>query len=626
MPLARIRLVMTMSKRIFVPVWVCALLGACALNVPVDAQVADSQTTVGQNAPVNAAGESVVASLQTAPTPEDAREEMEPEPTVQEPATPPAAPVVTGPPLLPPCPESALSLRDEIAVQLCQQIRTEPPLTQLTVDDRRLRKLDTLINFYTGRGYQPAWLDTQGKPRPAAEELLKALDEADREGLRTADYQRAALRKRLTALQRSDGVADARRLTDFDLLFTDTFLTYSSHLLTGQLSPRKVDPDWAIKPRSRDLARVLEDALTQDQVAEALRTLAPQAKGYVQLREMLRKYRKVEQEGGWPIVTSNAPGKTLRARLEASDDLSAGGKSHDKSVAEALRRFQKRHGLAETGTVNAATLAALNVPVSERIRQIELNLERWRWMPDNLGSRYILVNIPSYKMQVFEEGKPVMESKVVVGKQERQTPSFTAKMEYLVLSPKWYVPRSIAVKDKLPQLKRNSQALARQGIRVYNNAGQQINPGSVNWRAVSASSFNYQLRQDAGPRNALGGIKFMFPNPYSIYLHDTPSRELFSRNQRTYSSGCIRISNPVELAEYLLKHDPKWNKDTIKTASTSGKQRVVNLPQEVPVYLLYWTAWVDADGLLHFRDDIYQRDKPMMRALYQDEKASVKGA
>ena len=609
-----------MSKRILVPVWFCTLLGACALNLPVEAQVAVGQTALVQNA--DTANGSVVASLQTGPTADGPREEMEPESPVG--ASPPVEPVVTGPPPLPPCPESALSLQGEIAVQICQQIRTEPPVTHLTVDNESLQMLDTLVAFYAERGYQPAWLNADGKPRPAVEELLKALGEADRDGLRAADYHRAALRKRLAVLQQGDGAVDASRLMHFDLLFTDTFLTYGAHLLSGQLSPRKVDPDWAIKPRSRDLARVLEEALAQDKVVEALRALAPQAKGYTQLREMLRKYRKVEQEGGWPTVASSAPGKTLRARLEASGDLSE-GKSNDKVVAEAVRRFQKRHGLPETGTINAATLAALNVPVSERIRQIELNLERWRWMPDNLGSRYILVNIPSYKMQVFEENKPVLESKVVVGRQERQTPSFTAKMEYLVLSPKWYVPRSIAVKDKLPQLKRNPQSLARQGIRVYNSAGQQINPGSVDWGAVSARNFNYYLRQDAGPRNALGGIKFMFPNPYSIYLHDTPSRELFSRNQRTYSSGCIRISNPVELAEYLLKHDPKWNKDTIKTASTSGKQRVVQLPEEVPVYLLYWTAWVDADGLLNFRDDIYKRDKPLVRALYQDDKVGGKG-
>jgi len=612
-----------MSKRILVPVWFCTLLSACALNVPVEAQVADGQVPVVPSTLADPNG-SAVASVHTADQPvESTPEELEPVAPTGE--STPAAPEVTGPPPpppLPPCPDRALSLQDEIAVQICQQLRTDPPLTALKVDSQPVRKLDAMIAFYAGRGYQPAWLDANGAPRSATEDLLKAMGKADREGLRALDDDRTELRKRLTALQQ-DRAQDATRLTQLDLLLTDAFLTYGSQLLAGQLSPRKVDPDWAIKPRSRDLAEVLEEALRQDRIAGTLQSLAPQAKGYVQLREMLHKYRKVEQDGGWPLVASGAPGKTLRARLEASGDLPE-GKATDKSVGEALRRFQKRHGLLETGKVDKATLAALNVPVSQRIQQIELNLERWRWMPEDLGSRYILVNIPSYKMQVFEEGQPVMESKVVVGRQERQTPTFTATMEYLVLSPKWYVPRNIAVKDKLPQLKRNPYALARQGIRVYNGAGQQIDPGGVNWGAISARNFNYHLRQDAGPRNALGGIKFMFPNPYSIYLHDTPSRELFSRNQRTYSSGCIRISNPVELAEYLLKNDPKWDKDKIKTASTKGKQLVVQLPQELPVYLLYWTAWVDTDGLLHFRDDIYKRDKPMMRALYQEDKAADK--
>ncbi len=323
--------------------------------------------------------------------------------------------------------------------------------------------------------------------------------------------------------------------------------------------------------------------------------------------------------------------RNLRVRLQASGDLTEGdaGKNpvYDKAVADAVRRFQKRHGLAETGTVSGSTLTALNVPVSKRIRQVELNLERWRWLPDEFGARYILVNIPSFKMNVIENGKRVMEAKVVVGRQERQTPTFTAKMAYLVMSPKWYVPRSIAVKDKLPQLKRNPYALARQNIRIYNSSGQQINPGAINWKAVGEGNFNYQLRQDAGPRNALGGIKFMFPNPYNVYLHDTPTRGLFSQNQRTFSSGCIRISNPVELAEYLLKHDPKWSRQAIQAAAASGKQRVVNLPQQVPVFLLYWTAWVDEDGLANFRDDIYSRDKPLVRALYQEAGGpSSKGA
>ena len=623
-----------MSKRIVFPVWLCILLGACALNAwPAAAQAAGGQTPEIQGA---GGGEVGTTAMLAATASLDADQnagnvdDTGPPPVDDTQSATVADPVVE----LPPCPTGDGGLRERVAVHICQQVRIEPPPTSLKVDHLALRSLEYLIPFYARRDYRAAWLNAGGKPLPVADKLLKNLGQAEREGLRSTDYPIARLRKLYEALQQDTAVPTVGQLADFDLLFTDTFLTYGSHLLSGRLPPRKIDPDWTIKPRSRDLAEVLERALANDTLVESLQALAPQGKGYAQLREILQRYRTIEQAGGWPVVGSakgakGSSAERLRSRLQASGDLSKGqeqsGKSvtQDKSLANALRRFQRRHGLRETGTLNTATIAALNVPVSERIRRVELNMERWRWLPDDFGPRYILVNIPSFKMGVFENGEQVMESKVVVGRQERQTPTFTANMAYLVLSPKWYVPRSIAVKDKLPQLKRNPYALKGQKIRIYNSAGQEIDPGSINWRAVSASSFRYQLRQDAGPRNALGGIKFMFPNPYSIYLHDTPSRELFSRNQRTYSSGCIRISNPVELADYLLKHDPKWNKTTIKTAATSGKQRVVRLPEEVPVYLLYWTAWVDDEGLLNFRDDIYKRDQPMVRALYQ--KGKVRG-
>lgn len=634
-------LFVSMSKRIVLPVFMCMLVGACAFDtLLVKAQVAGNPAAV---APITTPGDTggpsatpVVASLQ-APA-QDAREDVEPEIPANATEEAPPANAADAPPPLPPCPDSGGGLQNRIAVQICQSIRTEPPPTRLTIQRRSLQELRYLIPFYAQRGYQPAWLSADGKPLPVADDLIKVLGDADQEGLRSADYGRSHLQKLQGAFQQGDGATDVGQLAEFDMLFTDAYLTYASHLLSGRFSPRKIDPDWAIKPRSRDLAEVLRTALSGGTIAESLRELTPKSKGYVELRTVLQRYRKVEREGGWPKVSGplgmgaqGVQARNLRTRLAAGGDLSEGdaGKNpvYDKAVADAVRRFQKRHGLAETGTVNAATLAALNVPVSQRIRQVELNMERWRWLPDEFGSRYILVNIPSFKMNVFENGKRVMEAKVVVGRQERQTPTFTAKMAYLVMSPKWYVPRSIAVKDKLPQLKRNPYALARQNIRIYNSAGQQVNPGAVNWKAVGEGNFNYQLRQDAGPRNALGGIKFMFPNPYNVYLHDTPSRGLFSQNQRTFSSGCIRISNPVELAEYLLKHDPKWNRETIKAAAASGKQRVVNLPQQVPVFLLYWTVWVDEEGLVHFRDDIYSRDKSMTRALYQEAGSpSGKGA
>jgi len=616
-----------MFKRIAISLGFCTLLGACALNSPpATAQEVGGRAPAAQPAtgtlPLGATP--AVAVLQPSPAPQDRQEESVPEPQVEGATPVEAVEMVVAPPPLPPCPADDGRLQSQMAAHLCERVRIEPLPTVIKVENRELRAHD-LIPFYVQRDYRAAWLNAEGKPLSAVDDLLKALGEADREGLRATDYHRAALQKLRGSLDQHGTAPTAAQLADADLLFTDAYLTYAAHLLAGRLSPRKVDPDWAIKPRTRDLAETLRVALAEDKVMGSLRALAPQGDGYIQLRDTLQHYRKIAEAGGWPTISSAAATKTLRLRLQASGDLSESGSGEtgknaapDKTVTAALRRFQRRHGLAETGTVNAATLAALNVPVSERIRQVELNMERWRWLPDDFGPRYILVNIPSFRMSVIENGKSVIESNVVVGRQERQTPTFTANMAYLVLSPKWYVPRSIAIKDKLPQLRRNPYALAGQGIRIYNSAGQQINPGAVNWGAVRAGNFNYQLRQDAGPRNALGGIKFMFPNPYNVYLHDTPSRSLFSRSQRTFSSGCIRISNPVELAEYLLKHDPKWNKETIKTAAASGKQRVVSLPQEVPVYLLYWTVWADENGDIQFRDDIYQRDKSLLRALYQD--------
>ena len=637
-----LRLFVSMSKRIVFSILVCTLVGACALDPSlVGAQVSGARAAsvapavASTNATALTSSPAVV-NRQADPS-SDVSEDAEPEPPAQA-ETSPAAETVAAPPPLPPCPGAGGGVQSQVAEEICQRVRTEPLPTRLTVQHRNLHQLDYLISFYSRRHYQPAWLGANGKPLPAADDLLKALGEAENEGLRSSDYGRSQLQKLQATLQQSGMAADTGQLTEFDLLFSDAFLTYASHLLSGRVAPRKIDNDWAIKPRSRDIAQVLQEAVSGVGVAEALRELPPKGKGYVQMREILQNYRKVEQQGGWPTVgatlglgSQSAQVANLRGRLQASGDLAAGDTvktaSYDKEVADAVRRFQKRHGLAETGAVNAATLKALNVPVAQRIRQVELNMERWRWLPDEFGSRYILVNIPSFKMNVVENDKAVMEARVVVGRQERQTPTFTANMAYLVMSPKWYVPRSIAVKDKLPQLRRNPYALAGQNIRVYNNAGQQIDPGRVNWKGIGEGNFNYQLRQDAGPRNALGGIKFMFPNRYNVYLHDTPSRGLFSQNQRTFSSGCIRISNPVELAEYLLKHDPKWNRQTIKAAAASGKQRVVNLPEQVPVYLLYWTAWIDDNGLLNFRDDIYNRDKPMVRALYQDAGgASKKGA
>ncbi|PIE83627.1 MAG: peptidoglycan-binding protein [Candidatus Contendobacter odensis] len=614
--------IVAMSRQIIFSIWVCVLLGACTFNsVPV----------IAQNDAVTAAsllqGGGLPLAVQHQRTPPSVQESEASDPAETQAQEEQAAEVAEEPPLLPFCPENVFDLAGQVAIQICQQIRSDPLPTRLKVRGQSLRSLKALVPFYAQRGYQPAWLDSRGQPSPLAEQLLAALDRAGEEGLSKADYSPVQLRALLVDLP-----ADARMLSEYDLIFTDTFLTYGSHLLSGRFLPGKVDPDWTIKPRSRDLGEVLEGALVSGRVVDALLDLAPKNPGYTQLRGLLQQYRQIEKEGGWRTIargstlrrgSKGARVQALRARLRASGDLEEEGTTFDKAVTAAVRRFQKRHGLRVNGIVNVSTRKALNMPVAERIRQIELNLERWRWLPDGFGSRYILVNIPNFKMNVFEDGKPVFESKVVVGRKDRQTPTLNADMEYLVLSPKWYVPRSIAVKDKLPKLKRNPHALSRQGIKIYNSAGKQINPSSVNWKSVNAKNFKYYLRQDSGPRNALGGVKFMFPNPHSIYLHDTPSKRLFRRSQRTFSSGCVRVSRPLELAEYLLKDNRRWNRRKIKAAFKARKQQVVHLQEGLPVYLLYWTVWIDSDGVANFRKDIYKRDKPLLRAMRKIHRSGV---
>ena len=514
--------------------------------------------------------------------------------------------------------------------ELRQRLQISDETQTLRAAGIALQQPVALVQFYDQRAYEPAWLDTDGL-LPPADALLKTVANAGREGLRATDYHHNEISKALDAI-RVEPVASIQQWADLDLLLTDTWLTYASHLLSGRLSPQKVDPQWTIKPRSRDLAAMLKEALEKNDVTAALDALSPTNTAYVRLRTALADYRELEKKGGWTRIS---PGPTLakgvrhprvkevRARLRVTGELVKGTTDtrgaedlFDEGLRQAVRRFQQRHGLPDNGAVGAETLAELNVPVSQRMRQIAVNMERWRWLPDDLGQRYILVNIPDFSMSVVEGSQRVLDAKVIVGKSVLQTPVFTANMSYLVLSPRWNVPQTIAVKDKLPELRRDAYALARQNIRIYNQGKNEIDPRSVDWNTVSINNFPYRLRQDPGPRNALGKVKFMFPNPYNVYLHDTPSHDLFNRSQRTFSHGCIRISKPIELAEYLLKGDQRWTRDAILTASTSGRERIVQLPEEVPVHIVYWTAWVAEDGAVNFRNDIYERDKPLLRRLY----------
>jgi murein L,D-transpeptidase YcbB/YkuD len=475
----------------------------------------------------------------------------------------------------------------------------------------------------------------------AAYGLLVAVSEANSHGLRPADYHYLELDTLLKQRYYMQ-VSDFQEQAYLELLLTDAWLTYGSHLSSGRIDPKKVDQSWNIPNSYKYLGAVLQTALERGNSIETLQNLAPQQPGYQRLLQGLAHYQTLEAQGGWPFVSAgvtlkkgmhNPRVKELRARLRVTGDLSSAiapfktvnrtlmtvsfmdekETFFDDATFAAVRTFQIRHGLVDDGIVGPDTLAALNVPVAERRRQLEINLERWRWLPDDLGKHHILVNIPSFTMSVQKDGLPVMTTKVIVGRPKRPTPVFADEISHLVFNPHWYVPRTIAIKDKLPKLQKNASTFAKHGMHIYNAAGQSVDPNTVNWQNVTAANFNYRLRQDPGPNNALGQVKFMFPNRYNVYIHDTPSRMLFNQTQRAFSSGCIRVSSPMELAEYLLKDKDHWNREEILITIAHGKQRRVLLPKKIPVYLVYFTAEVDIDNTVYFRPDIYQYDKKLMQ-------------
>jgi len=486
------------------------------------------------------------------------------------------------------------------------------------------RACETGTRFYQARELSLAW--TGAANAHLYDDLVAAVRGAASHGLDPADYH-------LALLEAADPLqADL----DLDEVATDAYLTLAAHLLSGRLNPVTIEPDWTAARRGRDLVAYLQAALGNSAIAESLEALAPDQPGYHALRQALTRFETIAAAGGWPGVEAGPtlrPGDRgprvaqIRARLEATGDIApqlaatdpatpaADPELFDPALDAAVRVFQHRASLDPDGIVGAATLVQLNTSAQARVVQIRANLERWRWLPEDLGRRHIRVNIADYSLEARNDGVVERTHDVIVGRLYRRTPVFSASMTYFVINPWWETPPSLAARDKLPAFRADPDAVTRLGFQVIDRSGALVDPSTIDWATIPASNFPYRLRQSPGPLNALGEVKFMFPNPHNVYLHDTPTRGLFAQTRRDFSSGCVRVRDPLALAEWVAAESPNMTPARLQAIAAGNDETRISLARAIPVHILYWTAVLDSDTGVRFVNDVYDRDAVLIAAL-----------
>ena len=491
---------------------------------------------------------------------------------------------------------------------------------------------DSTELFYKEHPGQMVWI-VDGKWNTCAQALMDQLNHVDEEGLDPQDY--APKLAELKAISLSDSTQQMKA----DEILTSLTLNYISDMKGERLNPRKVDKDLYIKPVEVSEVQLLQGYLANPGSCAWIANLAPMHKDYQDLKDLLAQYRKIQEAGGWPQLSKGkdklergAQGdavQILRQQLVAQGSLDAAHQSgtvFDEGLDAALKSYQETHGLEPDGKVGPATLEALNTPVEKRIAQIIVSLERERWLPQDLGPRYVLVNIAGFELDAVNDRKLAFTMPVITGQAYRQTPSFYSQISEIILNPSWHVPYNIAVKDKLPKLQKNPNAFSGKGYNFYDSAGNSVSPSAVNWGAYSAGNFPYKIVQNPGSANALGRIRFTvdyeslkLPN-LSVYLHGTPDQGLFSKSQRSFSSGCIRVEDPVKLATFIFDDPASWSPEKIRAETSNTKTDRVKLKNPIPVYITYYTVWKDPQGRPHFVKDIYGQDKQVWDALQRRRK------
>ncbi len=547
-----------------------------------------------------------------------------------------------------------------------QKIRGSKYAPKILIQTKNIKAYKTLPKLYEERNYVPLWIENGG-PSSQAYEMIEIIRNSDNEALDPDYYNISEIEsilKRIEQDRNSGDSYDALDLAELELLLSNSFLTYTHDLHYGRVRAEQINLELLSGERPVNLSKLLVTAVETDQVQETLEGLLPKYPMYAMLRISLKEYREIAAKGGWqPVAYGNkfkkgARGQRVLAlskRLKVTGELDSsipGSEVFDDSLDQAVRKYQQRNGLYVDGVVGISTIEALNVPVEERISQIELTMERWRLLPQYLGNRYILVNIANYHLYGIENNNDTINMRIVVGKPQWNTPMFSEEMTHLIINPYWNIPPSIFKDDIAPRIKEDPEYMAKKNMDALgleapekivvekpevveiednleatevtegNNAeGQELSEIEIQNKkaqeeyASKVLSGKYRLRQNPGPGNPLGRIKFLFPNKHSVYLHDTPNRGFFKKAQRNFSHGCIRVEKPLELAEFVLFSDPRWTQSTIQSSINRGKTKTVHLEQTIPVYILYFTAWVDKEGSVNFHKDVYGLDKTLYNAL-----------
>ncbi len=526
---------------------------------------------------------------------------------------------------LSPVASSALGLQQALEEQLMSTPADSLGFKWHQIPSNRIDR--ALVMIYEELGLRPLWMTPEG-PSQRAETIYRTLEDAGREGLEPMDYG-------IEQLSRLWPGRDANTRASLDILLTLGLVAYAADVHDGRVQPHENNPTLFAHAADEQLdpLSIVTDALNAPDIGKFLRSLPPINRHYCFLRHTLARYRRIAEDGGWPRIPAGPvlkPGMRdprlplIRRRLAATGDLPVDAINVNffgETLLDAVKRFQYRHALETDGIIGRDTLAAMNIPLAKKIETIKLSMERWRWVSNDMGRSYIIVDIAGFILAGIEENEVRIHMPVVVGKQYHETPVFSDAIKYIVFNPYWNIPPSIARREMLPQLRRDRSYLAKENIRLFSGWGAdavELDPMAIDWDKITPRQMNrYKLRQDPGPTNALGYVKFVFPNTYNVYLHDTPARNLFSRPERAFSHGCIRVSRPRELAVYVLGGKAQgWDRRRVDDIIASGEHTIVRLKKPLPIHIVYQTVWRDMQGLVHFNRDIYGRDALLAKALY----------